>query len=131
MTILTIEYSLRKFELDTGSLTTSAARLASIGGIDFDKDAPSVSRFGTQLLEKATPRRIHDGLSQTVVFVHVVDTQIFYRYQAVAIDNLAALLMGEVLAFSPLTGLAVLASLRWAFANAFSLWRKKRGFSMA
>jgi hypothetical protein len=82
-------------------------------------------RFGAQLVEKATPRRVHKGLSQTVVFVQVVDTQIFYRYQAVAIYNLTAFLMGEVLAFE----LGTLMGVRHHLTGAYTLWASLFAFS--
>jgi hypothetical protein len=78
-------------------MMTPAALLRRVGRIDFDELASSFFRFGAQLGKEGRPTRIMNALGQTMVMNHAVHLQIFHTDHAVALDDLAACLMGEIL----------------------------------
>src|SRR5260221_9343330 len=77
-------------------MMTPAAILTRIGWIHFDSHSSSFFRFGEQLVKKTRPRSVCNALSKTMVMHHPVDCQIFYTDDTVAINNVTAFLMGEV-----------------------------------
>ena len=96
MTTLTIQYPIGKCELFAGSMTAPATSLASVGWIYFNQLSASFCRFARQLVKEVTPGRVCYRLSQTVIVNHSVDVQILNRYQTVSVNNLTAVLVGEV-----------------------------------
>ena len=94
LTARTIEDTLLKRHLLP--MSTPAARLAGIGRVDFDELPASFCRFAGQLSKERRPRRVMNALGQTMVLDHAVDMQVLNRYHPVGSDDLAAVLMGEV-----------------------------------
>lgn len=78
-------------------MMTPAAILAGIGGVDFESRSASFFRFAQQLIKKSRPTRIVNALGQAMIVNHAVRVQVFYTDHAVAIDDLAAMLVGEVI----------------------------------
>ena len=74
-----------------------AAILGGVGRIDFDKHSASFFRFARELGKERRPTRVMNALGQTMMVGHAVDVQIFRGNDTVAIDDRAALLVGEVL----------------------------------
>src|SRR5438477_13149290 len=81
------------------AISTPAACLTRIGGIDFGELASSFFRFGVQLSEECRPRGICNTFSETMIMGHTVDLQVFHTDDPVQVDDFPALLVGEVLAF--------------------------------
>ena len=77
-------------------MSTSATGLRRIGRVDFDEHSASFFRFAGELPKELRPCRITDAFRQTVIVHHAIHVQIFHADHAVAINNLAALLMSEV-----------------------------------
>ena len=104
-------------------MVTPAAILRRVGRIDFDSSSASFFRFAEQLVKKSRPGGIGNALGKTMIVRHMIDTQIFNGNHVVAIDDLSAFLMGEIVSSEgdPFVhachGLAVLASLRGAFGK--------------
>jgi len=73
-----------------------AAILRRIGRVHSYILPASLFRFAGQFAEECRPRGIVNALGQTVVMDHVVDTQVFHADDAIAIHNVAAFLMREV-----------------------------------
>ena len=102
------------------SVSTGAACLARVGRIDFGELASSFFRFGVQLGKECRPRGICNAFGQTMIVGHAVDAEVFYADDPEPINNVTALLMGEVLTppSGPLMhsshGFAVLVTLRCA-----------------
>src|ERR1700704_3885872 len=78
-------------------MSTPAAGLGGIGGVHSDQLTASFFRFARQLIEECRPRHITDRFRQTLVVNHAVHVQVFHADETGLIDNLARLLMGEVL----------------------------------
>src|SRR5918911_1945364 len=95
MTAGTIEYPFTEWH--RLSMFASAACLTGIGRIDFDKHSASLFRFAGELTKEGRPTRIMNALGKTMVMGQAVDMQVFYADDPRGIDDLAALLMGEVL----------------------------------
>lgn len=79
------------------SATTTV--LGSVGRVDLHKLSTSVLSFVGKFLGEVTPCRIHDAFGETMVLLHPVHREVFYRNETVAVNKLAALLVGEVRAF--------------------------------
>src|SRR6266480_2590594 len=95
MTAETIEYALGERHLL--AVSTSAACLTRIVRIHSNVAPPSLFRFGVQLTEECRPRDVMNTLGQTVIMGHTVDLQVFDTDDPIRVDNLTALLVGEVL----------------------------------
>ncbi len=80
-------------------MMTPVALLRCISRVDLDELSASFFRFAGQVRKKGRPRRITNALCQTMIVQHPIDVQIFHTDHAEAVYNLAALLMGEVVAF--------------------------------
>src|SRR6266852_5722430 len=74
-----------------------AAILARIGRIDFDKLSASFFRFARELAKECRPRGVCNTFGKTVIVEHTVYAEVFYTDDPVGIDDLATVLMGEVL----------------------------------
>jgi hypothetical protein len=74
-----------------------AAILRRIGRGDFDKHSASFFRFARELGKECRPRGICNALGKTMVVNHAAHLEVFCADDPVGIDNLTALLMGEVL----------------------------------
>src|ERR1051326_684852 len=102
------------------SMSTPVTCLTGIGRVDFDKLSASLFRFARQFAQKLRPRGIGNALGQTMVMNHAVHLKVFDTDHTVAVDDLAAFLMGEIISTElhplvyPGDNLAVLASLRRA-----------------
>ncbi len=90
-----IEYPHRKRHLLP--MPAGAAGLAGIGRIDFDERSASFFRFARELGKECRPRGICNAFRQTIMVDHAVDMQVFNGNHAMRVDDLAALLVGEVL----------------------------------
>ena len=77
-------------------MVAPAAILRCVGWIDFDGCSSSFFRFGEQLLKKSRPTRIVNALSKTMVMRHPVVLQVFHTDHPETINDLAALLVGEI-----------------------------------
>ena len=73
-----------------------AAILRRIGRINFDERSASFFRFADELGKECRPRGITDAFGETMVMNHAVHVEVFYADDPVGIDNLAAILIGEV-----------------------------------
>src|SRR5437764_13931720 len=82
------------------SMSTAAAGLTRIGGIDFGELASSFFRFGVQLGQECRPRGICNAFSERMIVDHPVDLQVFHTDDPIRVDDFAAVLVGEVLAFA-------------------------------
>ena len=102
-------------------MMTPAALLTRVGRVDSHIPPASFFRFAGQFAEKLRPRGIMNALSQTMITRHALDMQIFDADDSMGINDLAALLMGEVVpseryAFmDPSHGFAVFPSLSRPF----------------
>jgi hypothetical protein len=100
-----------------------AAILRCVGRIDFDELSASLFRFTRQLTKELRPCGIMNALRQAMIMGHPVDMQVFYADDTVGIDNLSALLVGEVLTaernpfMDTCNRFTVLASLRGALCQ--------------
>ena len=96
---------------------TPAAVLGRVGRVDFDHHSASFFRFAGELPKERRPRRVTDALGQTMVVKHPTHMQVFHADPPETVHDLAARLMGEVVAsernalMDPRHGLAVLATL--------------------
>src|SRR5437016_6667762 len=121
MTAQTIEYPFRKRHLL--SMSTCAACLTRVGGIDFDSCSSSFFRFGEHLSKECRPRGICNAFGKTVVLGHAVDLQVFDADDPIGIDNVSTFLMGEVLPsesdpfMHPRDSLAMFAPFRGSFCK--------------
>src|SRR6266851_2698545 len=79
------------------AMSTPAACLACIGGIDFDERSASFFRFARELGKECRPRGICNAFGKTMVVGHPGHLQVFDTDDPKLIDDLAAFLMGEVL----------------------------------
>ncbi len=79
-------------------MSTLAACLTRIGRIDFDQHPASFFRFARELGKEGRPRGIGNALGKTMIMGHVLHLQVFHTDKPIRIDDLAAGLMGEVLA---------------------------------
>ncbi len=77
-------------------VSTCAAGLRRIGRVDFDEWSASFFRFTGQLLKEGRPGGICNAFGKTMGMHHPVDMYVFYRNQAIAIDDFPAFLMGEI-----------------------------------
>src|SRR5258706_5517858 len=77
-------------------MMTPAALLTRVGRVDSHIPPASFFRFAGQFAEKLRPRGIMNALSQTMITRHALDMQIFDADDSMGINDLAALLMGEV-----------------------------------
>jgi len=73
-----------------------AAILRRIGRIDFDERSASFFRFARELGKECRPRGIYHAFGKTMVMNHAVHLEVFYADDPIGIDDLAAVLMGEV-----------------------------------
>ena len=94
MTAGTIEYP--NIQGHFLAMSTGAACLTRIGRIDFDKLPTSFFRFVGQLTKESRPRGVCNAFGQTVVMRHPVHLQVFHADDAIASDDLATMLMGEI-----------------------------------
>ncbi len=78
-------------------MVAPAAILGRIGRIDFDERSASFFRFARELVKELRPCRVTDAFRETMVMYHPVDLEVFDADHAEAVNDLAALLMGEVL----------------------------------
>lgn len=78
-------------------MSTPATGLTGIGRIDFEQLVASFFRFALQLGKEHAPCRVTDRFRQTMIVHHPVDLQVFDTDHAKGVDDLAAVLMGEVL----------------------------------
>ena len=121
MTTGTIEDPLREGHLL--AMSTGATGLTRIGRIDFDKLSASLFRFARELTQEGRPRGICNAFRQTMIMGHAIDHQVLNGYHAVAIDDLAAFLVREVVApeldplMHPRHSFAVRAALRRALCQ--------------
>ena len=99
----TIEYPLRETEPLIGSkpMPTTTTRLAGISRVHSYETTPGPFCLDDQHTPKPSPRRVRDGLSQTVVMKHTVHFQILNRYQPVLVDYPTGMLMREVIPTPP------------------------------
>lgn len=79
-------------------MSTFAACLRSIGWIDSNILPASFFRFAEQFAEELRPTRVNNAFCQTMVVNHAIDTQIFHSDHPRVVHNLAALLMGKIVA---------------------------------
>lgn len=77
-------------------MTATTTVLTRVGWRYLYERPTSFFRFVGRLRYQVGPRGIGEGLCEAVVFEHLVHAQILYRYEAVAIDQSPAVLMGEV-----------------------------------
>ena len=77
-------------------MSTPAACLARIGRIDFDERSASFFRFARELAKECRPRGIRNAFSKTMGMDHAIDAEVLHADHTEAIDDLAAVLMGEV-----------------------------------
>ena len=100
---------------------TPATILRCVGGIDSNVQPPSFFRFGVHLTEECRPRGICNAFGKTMVMGHPVHLHVFDADDPEPINNLTALLMGEIVTSEryPLVDscnyLAVFTPLRSAF----------------
>jgi hypothetical protein len=78
-------------------MSTSAACLTRIGRVDFDELASSFFRFGAQLTEECRPRDICNTPGKAMMVNPAIHVEVFDTDDPVGIDDLTAVLMGEVL----------------------------------
>ncbi len=120
-------------------MATPATLLRCIGWVDLDQLSASTFRLARQLSKERRPRCITDRFRQTMSMNHPVHVQVFNADDTELIDNLSALLMGEVLSpprdtlMHTSNDFAMLASLRCAFSKfgVFTLDFSKRLFFLA
>src|SRR5258708_2107330 len=104
-------------------MPTPAAILTGIGGVDLHELSASFCRFAGQLTEELRPRGICNALGKTMVVHHPVDGEVFHTDDTETINDLAALLMSEVIAFEGDTlldtrnGFAMFLAFRCAFGQ--------------
>ncbi len=84
-------------------MSTLAARLRCVGRVDFDKRSASFFRFAGQLSKERRPGRVTYAFRKTMVMNHSVHVEILNTNEAKLIDNLARVLVCEVLASPPCT----------------------------
>src|SRR5450755_475542 len=105
------------------SMMTAATVLGRIGRVDFDHHSASFFRFAGELPKERRPRRVTDALGQTMGVKHPAHMQVFHTDHPEAVHDLAARLMGKVVAsernalMDPRHGLTVLATLWSAFGQ--------------
>jgi len=95
MTARTGEYPLREGHLVP--VSTLATGLARIGRVNFHQSSASFFRFARHLREKRRPGGVCNTLSKTMIMDHAIDVEILNTDHAKGIDNLSALLVGEIL----------------------------------
>src|SRR2546430_8057171 len=124
MTARTSEYSdIQGHDL---SMSTDAACLTRIGWIDFDKLSASFFRFVRELAKEGRPRSIGNAFCKTMIVNHAVHMQIFHADRTEMVNDLATLLMGEVIS----TELGTLMDTRYYLAVLVSLWGILGQFTM-
>ena len=100
------------------SMVAPATILTGIGWVDFDSRSSSFFRFGEQLVKKSRPCRVLNAFGKTMVMGHSVDVKVFNTDHIKPINDLAALLVREVITpegdtlMDSCHNLAVLATLR-------------------
>jgi len=95
MTAWTIEYPDVQWHLLP--VSTLAACLTRIGRIDFDKLPPSFFRFVGQLAKECRPRGVCNAFGKAMIVRHPVDLQVFDCYHTKSVNDLATVLMGEII----------------------------------
>jgi hypothetical protein len=98
LTARTLEYPIGETHPLVGSqsMPTTTTRLTGVGGVYSNILSSGPFCLHRQQLPKSPPRRVRDGLSQTVIVHHPVDFQILYRYQPEAVHYPARMLVREV-----------------------------------
>src|SRR5438093_1078122 len=91
----TIEYP--NSERHLLAMSTPAACLRRIGRIDFDERSASFCRFARELGKECRPRGICNAFGKTMIMRHPLNMQVFDTDDAETINDLTAVLMGEVL----------------------------------
>jgi len=77
-------------------MSTLTACLARVGRIDRNVRAPSFFRFGCKLVEELRPRGICNAFGKTMGVRHAGDRQVVHTDDAKTINDLARLLVGEI-----------------------------------
>lgn len=95
MTARTSEYPFRERHLLP--MSTPAACLTGVGRVDFDELPASFCRFAGELGKERRPGGVRNAFRKAMMVNHAARVQVFDGYHAVAIDDLPAFLMGEVL----------------------------------
>ena len=80
-------------------LSAATTHFACVAWIDLHCTSTSVFSFVRGELDKLTPCRVCDGFSQTMIFEHPSDVQLFKYDDGKSIDQLPAFLMGKISAF--------------------------------
>jgi hypothetical protein len=80
-------------------LTAATTHLAGVAWIDLHRSPTSVFSFVRGQGCKLTPCRVCDGLSETMIFEHPSEVQLFKDDDTKSIDQLSTLLMGKFSAF--------------------------------
>ncbi|MDQ6695636.1 MAG: hypothetical protein M3014_14705, partial [Chloroflexota bacterium] len=95
----TVEYSIGETKPVVGSqaVPTSTTRLAGVSRVHSNKLPSGPFCLHREQLPKPCPRRVRDGLSQTMIMEHTIDFQVFNRNKAEAVDYPAGMLVREVL----------------------------------
>jgi hypothetical protein len=98
LTTRTIKYPLREAEppLGSQSMPTTTTRLTGISRVHSYETTPGPFCLDDQHTVKTSPRRVRDGLSQTMIVEHPVDFQILNRNQPEAVDYTTGMLVSEV-----------------------------------
>lgn len=78
------------------SVVTPAAILGCVGWIDIESHSASFFRFAEQLVKKFRPRGIMNAHGKTMVMGHPIRVQVFHADDSTRVDNLPALLVGEI-----------------------------------
>src|SRR5712692_7761959 len=79
------------------SMLTPAAILRCVGRVHFDSCSSSFFRFDEQLIKKSRPCCISNALRKTMIVRHPVDLQVFDSYHTKSVNDLATILMGEII----------------------------------
>src|SRR5438067_8221403 len=79
------------------SMMAPAATLRRVGRVDFDSRSASFFRFAEQLVKKSRPRSVMNAFGETMIMGHALDMQVFHTNDSETINELAALLMGEII----------------------------------
>src|SRR6266699_2296654 len=77
-------------------MSTPAAGLTAISRIDSNVCPASFFRFAGQFAEKFRPTGVMNAFREAMIMSHAVDMQVFHTDDPKGIDDLPALLMGEV-----------------------------------
>ncbi len=77
-------------------MMTPATILRRVGRVDFEQRSASFFRFARELLKELRPCRVGNTFCQTMIVDHPIDMQIFNTFGTICVDNLATLLVREV-----------------------------------